>query len=83
MEFRDVFDPMFRGQPPRELTDEERREAAIRLTIAKWRTIYKDRGPEALERMIIQNIGQEAYARYGGIRVAPRGADHGEHQEPD
>ena len=83
MEFRDVFDPMFRGKAPRVLTDEERLEGAIRLTIAKYRTIFKDRGPDEVERIIIEDIGQEAYARYGGKRVASRGADHGPRREPD
>ena len=83
MDFRDAFDPMFRGKAPRVLTDEERLEDAIRLTIAKYRTIFKGRAPDEVERIIIEDIGQEAYARYGGIQVASRGADHGPRREPD
>lgn len=77
MEFRDVFDPMFRGQPPRALADEERHEAAVRLLIAKYRAIYAGRGEEAVERLIIESIGQEDYAHYGGIRLATGGAHRG------
>jgi len=83
MEFRDVFDTMFRGQPPREMTQEERYAAARQLIIAKYRVWYRHLGEAETERRIIEDIGQEDYARYGGIRAVSRVADGGHQQAPD
>jgi hypothetical protein len=83
MEFRDVFDTMFLGQPPREMTQEERYAAARRLIIAKYRVWYRHLGEAETERRIIEDIGQEDYARYGGIRVATSRTHGGQQREPD